>query len=109
MSGLKPQPLTEFYRSLAARGLSTQILAETLGVSTATLSRKIAGCRARRGLAWRGLWELLNEREKSLLEQVSNSSAWNLRQSARRPRWDREKSADLAETYPGKFSGSVAA
>lgn len=87
MSGLKPLPLTEFYRSLRSRGVTTELLAATLGVSGGTLRKKIGCLSARRGPTWRGLLALLNDREKQLLAEVEQCSSWNIRQSAKRPRW----------------------
>ncbi len=100
MSGIKPQPLTEFYRSLHARGESTDSLARQLGVSGAKLRKLIGLLQRRSGLAWKGLLSRLTERERALLLSVEQCSSWNNRQRAMRPSWDLRKVIDLAECYP---------
>jgi hypothetical protein len=99
MSGLKPIGLQEFYRSLHGRGLTTDLLAQDLGVSGAKLRKLIVCLQPRRGLAWRGLLERLNERERTLLLSVEQCETWNMRQRAKRPVWTHEKVHGLAETY----------
>ncbi len=103
MSGIKPLPLTEFYRSLHARGETTEGLAAKLNVSGAVVRKLIGLLKPRRGCTWRGLQALLTERERQLLATVEQCSAWNIRQRAKRPVWTAEKVADLAETYTGRF------
>ena len=95
MSGIKPLPLTEFYRALHARGLSTELLAEQLGVAGGTLRRKIGGLARRQGPVWRGFLDLLTERERALLAEVEQCSAWNISQAAKRPRLGFEVQAAL--------------
>ena len=99
MSGLKPIPLQEFYRSLHGRGLTTDLLAQDLGVSGAKLRKLIVCLQPRRGLAWRGLLERLNERERALLLSVEQCETWNIRQRAKRPVWTMEKLSGLAGRY----------
>lgn len=91
MSGFKPIELAAFYRSLHHRGMTTTILAAQLGVSGGAVRRLIGSMRARRGLIWRGLNELLTERERALLATVEQSATWNKRQAAKRPGWNRDK------------------
>lgn len=107
MSGIKPLPLTEFYRSLRARGVTTQQLADELMVSGGTI-RKLIGClKRRRGATWQGLLLRLTPRECALLFAVEQCSAWNIRQRGKRPKWTAEKVAGLAETYTGKFEDEL--
>lgn len=89
MSGLKPTPMAEFYRSLHARGETTDTLADTLRVSGGAVRRLLAGHR-RKGVLWGKLAALLTERERALLADVEQCPAWNKR-AARRPRWTPEK------------------
>jgi hypothetical protein len=103
MSGLKPQPLTEFYRSLRARGVTTDDLGARLDISGSTVRKLFGLLKRRRGLVWRQLQAHLTDREKQLLADVEQCSAWNIRQSGKRPKWNAEKVAGLAETYTGKF------
>jgi len=103
MSGIKPIALTEFYRSLHARGESTESLALQLTVSGTVVRKLIGLLKRRQGCAWDGLLRLLTPREKELLSTVEQCSAWNNRQQAKRPKWTEEKVWDLAETYRGKF------
>jgi DNA-binding CsgD family transcriptional regulator len=84
---IKPLPLTEFYRALHARGVRTQDLADALGVSGGAVRRLLAGLRRKGGL-WRRLEALLTARERALLADVEQCSAWNNRRAAKkRPRW----------------------
>lgn len=99
MSGLKPQALTEFYRSLSARGVTTDILALQIGVSGATVRKLIGLLKRRRGLVWRRLQNHLTDREKQLLADVEQCSSWNISQSKKRPRWTHEKVETLRLTY----------
>lgn len=99
MSGIKPHALTEFYRSLHDRGLSTEILGEQIGVSGATIRKLIGMLKRRRGLTWRRLQNHLTERERQLLADVAQCSPWNNRQEGKRPRWTRETVETLRETY----------
>lgn len=99
MSGIKPLALTEFYRSLKARGVTTDDLAERIGVSGATVRKLIGLLKRRRGLAWRRLQSHLTDREKQLLADVEQCSAWNIRQSEKRPKWTYETVETLRETY----------
>lgn len=95
MSGIKPQPLTEFYRALHARNESTDTLAAALGVSGGAVRRVLGGLR-RRGHLWRRLVPLLTDRERTLLANVEQCSAWNARPAARhRPTWTAEKAESL--------------
>lgn len=99
MSGIKPLPLTEFYRALRARGVSSDSLAVDLGVSGGCVRRLIGGLRVRRGPTWRGLLGKLQPRELELLMRaadVEQCSAWNLRQAAKRPRWNEAKATACA-------------
>jgi hypothetical protein len=98
MSGIKPIALTEFYRSLHARGESTENLARQLNVSGAVVRKLIGLLKRRRGLAWEGLLRLLTERERELLAHVEQCSAWNIRQRAKRPAWTAQKASQLAST-----------
>lgn len=77
MSGLKPQALIEFYWSLHARGKTTELLAEDLGVSGGAVRRLISGHRKRRGPIWANLSKILTPAERELLAQVEQSSTWN--------------------------------
>jgi hypothetical protein len=86
MSGMKPLPLTEFYRSLRARGATTDTLAAALGVSGGAV-RRILGGHRRKGHLWPKLARLLTERELRLLADVEQCAAWNTRRAAKRPRW----------------------
>lgn len=99
MSGIKPIALTEFYRSLHARGESTESLARKLNVSGAVVRKLIGLLKPRRGHVWRALLALLTERERGLLVTVEQCSAWNNRQRAKRPVWTAQKVAELAEGY----------
>jgi hypothetical protein len=95
MAGIKPLPLTEFYRSLHARGESTDTLAIKLGVSGGAVRRLFAGLR-RRGPLWRRLEQLLNDKERQLLRDVEQCSAWNAKRTAKRPVWTPEKAKALS-------------
>ena len=92
MSGLKPQPLTEFYRSLRARGLTTDTLAASLGVSGGAV-RRILGGHRRKGPLWTRLAPLLNAREIQLLRDVEQCSAWNTKRLSKRPKWTAAKAS----------------
>jgi hypothetical protein len=77
MSGIKPSELTEFYRSLHGRGMTTDSLAEQLDVSGSQV-RKLIGMHAPRGGAtWRFLLGLLTPEETKLLLAMEQSSTWN--------------------------------
>jgi len=95
MSGIKPQALTELYRSLHARGLTTEIMAAGLGVSGGALRRMISGHRAPRGPIWKGFLELLTTPELQLIASVEQSSTWNRR---RRPIWTPEVARKIAQS-----------
>lgn len=95
MSGIKPLELTEFYRSLHARGESTNGLANQLNASPAVVRKLIGMLRRRRGMVWDGLLRLLTDREKALLLDVEQCSAWNVAQVAKRPKWTSEKAAAI--------------
>lgn len=84
MSATKPIALVEFYRSLHARGLTVELLAEFIGRSRSTVTRVLNGSR-RRGPVWRRLAGHLTPRELELLD-VALSSTWNTR-ALRRPVW----------------------
>lgn len=110
MSGIKPLALTEFYRSLHARrdaegrAMSTDALAAKLNVAPSVVRKLIGLLKRRQGRVWEGLCELLTERERALLRDVEQCSAWNMRRAMQnRPRWTEEKVAGLAETYRGGF------
>lgn len=103
MSALKPTALTEFYRSLHARGESTDSLALKLNVSRPVVCKLIGLLKRRRGRTWAALLALLTERERALLLSVEQCSTWRTQQLAKRPRWNAEKVAGLAETYPARF------
>ena len=107
MSGIKPAPLTEFYRSLHSRGESTASLAKKLNVSGAVVRKLIGLLKRRKGLVWDRLLTLLTQHEKELLLSVEQCSAWNIRQVAKRPRWTMEKVAGLAEAYRGNFTEEI--
>jgi len=87
MSGLKPPELTRFYHSLAARGLTTEILAVQVGASRTSLCRVLNGSR-RRGPIWRRVAGLLLPAEQALLD-VAHSHPWNKKRLQARPRWSR--------------------
>ena len=73
MSGIKPLPLTEFYRVLHAAGMSVSDLATYARVGRAHLSQVFAGKRS--GVhTWKHVIPLLNERCVFHLKQCS---AWN--------------------------------
>jgi hypothetical protein len=95
MSGIKPQPLAEFYRLLHARGETTGTLATKLCISGGALRRVIGGHR-RRGHLWRKLAPLLTAKEISLLKDVEQSSTWNARRQLAGSRWTKAKQAMLA-------------
>lgn len=99
MSGIKPQSLTEFYRSLKARGVTTDDLALRVGVSGSTVRKLIGLLKRRRGLVWQRLQNHLTERECQLLADVEQCSSWNIRQTAKRPKWTYETVETLRETY----------
>lgn len=98
MSGIKPLELTEFYRALHARGESTDGLAKQLRASPAVVRKLIGMLSRRRGAVWRGLLELLTARERALLFDVEQCSAWNTQQAAKRPRWNDAKEAAIAQS-----------
>ena len=93
MAGFKPPQLSEFYRSLHARGLSTSDLAAAIGRKHCTVSRVLNGAR-RRGPVWAKLQLLLTANELSLLD-VAQSSTWNTHRLAKRPRWTEDKRSTL--------------
>ena len=96
MSGIRPQPMAEFYRALHARGEDTETLAARLGVAGSTVRKLLGHLSGRRGPTWRALLAQLTPRERELLAHVEQCSAWNLRPAAlKRPRWTPEKSAQL--------------
>lgn len=95
MSGLKPFEITQFYRRLHDRGLNVGVLAERLGRSSGTVSRVINGSR-RRGPLWKRLARHLTDDEIRLLD-VAKSSSWNTRRIARRPQWNSDLAAKIAE------------
>lgn len=99
MSGIKPVALTEFYRSLRARGVTTDTLAAELHVSGAVVRKLIGGLKRRKGRVWEALFDLLNDKEKALLRTVEQCSAWNISQARKRPVWTAAKVHDLFETY----------
>jgi hypothetical protein len=107
MSGIKPVALTEFYRSLHARGEGTQSLAGALGVSGGAVRRLLGGLR-RKGALWRRLEALLTGRERALLGDVEQCSAWNMRRAARnRPRWTGEKDGRMRRRGGAKGAGAT--
>ena len=91
MSGLKPQAMTEFYRAMHARGVTTETLAAQLGVSGGAVRRILSGHR-RSSVLRKRLETLLTERERTLFAGVEQSSTWN----TKRPRWTAEKAAALS-------------
>lgn len=99
MSGIKPRPLADFYRALRARGESTDGLAQKLNCAPAVVRKLIGLLKRRRGHVWMGLQELLTPRERQLLADVEQCSAWNKKQVAKRPTFTREKIETLRETY----------
>lgn len=103
MSGLRPIELTEFYRSLHARGESTESLAVAVHLSAPVLRKMIVLLKPRRGRPWTAFLDRLTERERELILTVEQRSTWRARQEAKRPHWTAEKVAGLAETYYGKF------
>lgn len=105
MSEFKPLALTEFYRSLHARGETTDALARKLTTSPATLRKMISLLKRRRGVVWTSFLALLTDRERQLVTEVEQCSAWNIQQAKKRPHFTAEKAAGLAETY-GSFSNS---
>lgn len=95
MSGIKPAALTEFYASLHDRGVTTDILADAVGVSGGAIRRLITCHRRRRGPTWDNLCLWLTAREIQLLETVEQSSTWNMKQ----PLWTPEKAQRLAPPH----------
>jgi hypothetical protein len=93
MSGLKPPALSDFYRSLHARGESTTSLAAAIGRARSVVTKILNGDR-RRGPAWAKLKPLLTAKEIALLDVVQ-SPTWNTRRLAKRPRWTPAKAAQL--------------
>jgi transcriptional regulator with XRE-family HTH domain len=85
MSGFKPPELSQFYRSLRARGLVTAQLAEMVGVTRPALTRVLNGAR-RPGPIFNRVAAHLTAEELRLLH-VAHSSTWNTRRVAKRPRW----------------------
>lgn len=96
MSGIKPIDLTEFYRLLHGRGLSTEILAERIGVSGGTVRKLIGGFKPRRGAVWVAILRRLTPGEKALLFRVEQSPTWNSHVAARRETFTPEKAAQIA-------------
>lgn len=72
MSGMKPIALTEFLRSLRARGKSLSIIAQELHCGRSHLSQVVNGRRSG-GHTWRKLATVLTVDELKLLE---NCSTW---------------------------------
>lgn len=68
---LKNIQMTDFYRSLHDRGLTTDNIAERIGVSGGAVRRLLANHRKRRGPIWRAIIGLLNEKERKLLLDTS--------------------------------------
>jgi DNA transposition AAA+ family ATPase len=85
MSGLKPPQLTDFYRSLDRRGVTTDSLAKELNISRPTLCRIFNGGR-RRNWQWEKVKALLTAEEVKLLD-VALCHPWNKKRIASRPRW----------------------
>lgn len=85
MSGMKPPEMSQFYRLLHERGLTTDALAEQVNVGRPTLCRVLNGAR-RRGPVWRRVVKLLTEEEITLLN-VAQCSPWNKSRVAKRPKW----------------------
>jgi hypothetical protein len=85
MAGLRPIELAYFYRRIHARGVDCASLAEAVGRDRATVTRVLNGSR-RRGPIWKKLKDLLTPEESALLD-VAQSSPWNARRIAKRPRW----------------------
>ena len=97
--GIKPTSLHEFYRSLRARGETTDLLAEKIGRSGGAVRRVIVGLR-RRAPWWKRFEALLTERERELLADVEQCPTWNKPREAKRPVWNAEKEALLRRTEP---------
>lgn len=87
MSGLKPPELSRFYRRIDARGLTTTVLAESVGVSRTALCRVLNGSR-RRGPIWRRVAPLLTAEEIALLD-VAHRHPWNRKRLLARPKWSK--------------------
>lgn len=85
MAGLKPPQLTDFYHSLAKRGVTTDSLALAINCSRPTLCRMFNGSR-RRNWMWSKVRTLLTEPEIILLD-VALCHPWNKKRIAKRPRW----------------------
>lgn len=66
---MKEQALTEAYRMMHGRGVTTQSIAEAICTSRAYVSRVLTG-HERRGATWRRVRALLTPPEIALLEAV---------------------------------------
>lgn len=95
--GIKPTSLTEFYRSLKGRGETTDTLALKIGRSGGAVRRVLVGLR-RRAPWWPRFEALLTERERRLLADVEQCSAWNKPRLAKRPRWSAAVAASLKQS-----------
>jgi hypothetical protein len=104
--GIKPTSLTEFYRSLRARGMTTDLLAEEIGRSGGAVRRVIGGLR-RRAPWWSRFEALLTERERELLGDVEQCPTWNKPREAKRPRWNAEKALILQGYVELRKSGTA--
>jgi hypothetical protein len=87
----KPPELYQFYRSLHARGESTELLAVKLNVSGSVVRRLIGLLRRRRGRVWNELLAMLTPPERELLSRASSSPEWSATQAKKRPIWNPEK------------------
>lgn len=76
MAGLTPKPLYLFRRSLRARGLSMEQLAEVCGRGRSHLSQVIQGKRPG-GYTWARIREAVTAEEWELLKQLEHCAAWN--------------------------------
>lgn len=97
MSGLKPPQMSDFYRSLRGRGVTTEILADLIGVSRPTLCRVLNGGR-RRGPVWAKVEPLLTPQELGLLD-VAHCHPWNKKRAEKRPRWSKPLLQRLREYF----------
>jgi hypothetical protein len=84
--GIKPTALQEFYRSLHGRGVTTDGLAEQIGLSGGAVRRILSGHR-RKSWWWPRFAALLTKPELKLLKDVEQCATWNSKHAAKRPRW----------------------
>lgn len=88
MSGIKSQDVTQLYRLLHARGLTTSLLADRIATNRAHLTQVLNGSRpaltrhGRPSSTWRRLVRVLESEAPEALLHLQQCSTWNFEEVA---------------------------